>query len=110
VSLDVGNPVAGAIGERLCRPDLVGNDVLDLTGGKRNSAAAETPEVGKTGMRADRDAAFLCEFECTGHDLRIAGMKPAGDVSRRYERQHRGIVTTPIGAVSFAKVGIEIYF
>jgi hypothetical protein len=104
----VGDAVVAIGGERLGGADLVGHDALDFGGGKWNPAAAETPQVGQARMCAHRDAALFGSVEGLRHDLRIAGVKAAGDVRRGDDGQHGLVVAALVGAETFTEIGIEI--
>ena len=59
-------------------------------------------------MGADRDAFGLRGGKGLRHDLRIAGMKAAGDIDARDDIEHGGIVADPVGAKTFAAIAIQI--
>ena len=68
--------------ERLGGADLISDQPLDLAKRDGNAPPSKTPQVRKTWMCADRDAFILSQTKSAGHDLRIAGVKAAGDVRR----------------------------
>jgi len=101
--------VAGCGRNRLQRADLVGDEVLDL---RRLQAWDRPPpeavQVAISRMRADADAARFRQFNRAAHDVSIAGMEAAGDVHRRRQLDHRGVIAHFPRAKSFAEIAIEI--
>src|ERR1700682_3789512 len=59
-------------------------------------------------MRSDRDPLRLRGAENLCHDLRIAGMKAAGDIDARHNIEHGVVVADPVGAEPFAAIAIQI--
>jgi hypothetical protein len=105
---DVSDAMARIGGKRLRRADLIGDEPLDLAGRERNAAPAESPQVGKSWMRANPYAARPGNAEGMGHDLWIASMKAASDIGRGHDRKHCVVITAAIGTETFAKIAIKI--
>ena len=59
-------------------------------------------------MRADLHPACQREADHAVHDRRIAGVKAAGDVGGRHQRQHRRVIAHAPGAVALRKIGVQI--
>src|SRR3978361_1054207 len=109
MSLDVGHCMAGGGCDRLQRPDLVGDQVLDfgrLHAGDR--AAAEAVQMAVARMPPDADAGRVRTLSRLAHDIGIAGMEAAGDVDRGGKLDHGGVIAHFPRAKSFAEIAIEI--
>src|SRR5262249_31998938 len=75
-----------------------------------NAPAAKTVEVHEGRVRTDGHAFALCrEYRLSHHDG-IARVKPASDVCRRDEAQHRVVIADLVGTKAFAHVAVQIYF
>ncbi len=72
--------------------ELISDDALDLGEGQRQAAAAEALQIGKAGMRANSDAVPRRQRYGGMHHIRIAGMKPAGNIGRADDAEHRRII------------------
>ena len=103
--LDVGDGVAGIGRERHRRPDLVGDQPLDLPRAVRDHPPPEAGKVGIAGVGAHRDAIGLRGREGAGHHLGIAGMETAGDIGGGHDLEDRGVVADPPRAEPLAHVG-----
>src|SRR3984893_15539163 len=108
MNLHIAEPRPGISGKCVRGADLIGDEPLDFSRRERQSAAAEPPEIGKSRMRAGRDSLGLRRLEGPCHDLRIAGMKAAGDIDARDDIEHGVVVADPVGAETFAAIAIQI--
>ena len=89
-------------------PKLIAHDIAERLVAEIDAAAAEALQIGKAGMRADADIARHGPRHGARHHIRIARVKPAGDIGGADDLQQRGIVAHGPGAEAFAHVGIEI--
>ena len=108
VSLDVLEPDALGTREGLERADLVQDEVLDLRRRHAHRAAAKSDQIRKARVRANRNAVVASEAYCSPHDLRVAGVIPAGDVARGDVLHERGILAERPPPERFAQVTVEI--
>ncbi|MCY1557080.1 hypothetical protein D9M68_938950 [compost metagenome] len=108
MGFDVRDGVTGVTGQRHSRTDLVGNEALNFAGRVRNHPATETPKIWKTGVGPHCYALGLGLGEGGSHDLRVAGMQSAGDVSRGNDVEDRVIVTHFPRTKAFAHVRVDI--
>src|SRR5256714_86803 len=74
----------------------------------RDRPPTKTVQVAISRMCADADAARFRQFNRAAHDVGIAGMKAAGDVHRRRQLDHRGVIAHFPCAKTFAEIAIEI--
>src|SRR5215212_7198369 len=106
---DVSHLVTGRGRDRLQRPDLVGDQVLDLRCLEAgNWTAAKPMQVAVARMSADADPAGLRKLDGPAHDVRVAGVKAAGDIHGCGKLDHCGVVAHLPSAKSFTEIAIEI--
>src|SRR4051812_22341895 len=59
-------------------------------------------------MGPDADAARFGELHGVAHDIGIAGVEAAGDVDRRRQLDHRGVIAHFPGTKALAEIAVEI--
>src|SRR3990172_12890407 len=92
------------------RADLVAEIISYLVRSHGHRAPPEPHEVWKRGMGADRHAMSGRGRHNLSHDMRITGVKPAGDVRRGDKREDRFIGPHLPRAEAFAHVTIQINY
>src|SRR5688572_12241367 len=91
------------------RADLVGDDVFEMLRVHVDAAAAETPEIVESGMRADADPLLFRALDDATHRDGISGVKTARDARRANDFQNGVVVADVIGAVSLAHVRVQVH-
>src|SRR2546423_2347957 len=109
MSFDVSHFVTGRGRDRLQRPDLVSDQVLDLRCFQaRHWTAAKPMQVAVAWMSADAHPTGLRKLNGLAHDVRVAGVKAAGDIHGCGKLDHGGVVAHLPSAKSFTEIAIEI--
>ncbi len=106
--LDVAKIRASRTGERGDRPDLVHDRRLKVGRSHLQIAASESREIRVAGVGADGHAGSHGAGHRPLDDERVAGVKPAGNVDRRDERDESVIVADLPGSEALADVGVEV--
>ena len=88
--------------------ELIGDRPLDLGGRHWQRSPPKAGEIGKRNMRPDGDAERLRLNEAARHDIRVAGVKTAGDIGAGHDAQHRGVIAHAPNAKTLAQIGVEI--
>src|SRR5207248_9503992 len=71
---------SGKAGQRTC---LVDHIVSEVCGGDHHGSAPEPQDVGKRHMGTNLYPSTSCRLQRPPHDVRVAGVKAAGDVDSR---------------------------
>ena len=106
----MGKAASGSLAERGERAYLVLDERLCLGGRNIHISSAESDEIGKARMRADRDAVIAREGDGLLHHERIGRMETAGYVGGRNIFYDLIVEPQLIVAEALAEIAVKIYF
>jgi len=110
VGLDMSQRRAFGPGDGVQRANLGQYAVEDLAGRHRQSPPPEALQIGVTRMGADRDTESNAQMDRRPHDLRVAGVRAAGDVGAGHLAQNRRVIAQCPTAKAFTTIGVEVNF
>ena len=106
--LDVRQPHTLRRGDARQRADLVGHQVLDLSGLDGHLAPAKPIQVAQAGVSAHRDAVSARQGYRGAHHSWIAGVETAGNIGRGDVRHHALVIAVALSPGGLAHVGIQV--
>lgn len=106
----MGKAASGSLAKRGERTYLVLDERLCLGGRNTHISSAESDEIGKARMRADRDAVIARESDGLLHHERIGRMETAGYVGGRNIFYDLIVKPQLIVAEALAEIAVKIYF
>ncbi len=108
VGLHMDERDAVGTGEGRQRPDLIEREGFQFRRRQLQDTAAESLQVGVTGVGADGDPGLHRQRHRLRHHRRIAGVQPAGDVCRGDHRHERRILAQRVAAKTLAQIAIQV--
>jgi hypothetical protein len=90
-------------------PNLVYDQILNLTRRRSNVSSAEPNQVGKSRVGTHRNAMLPSQSDRLAHDPGVARVKSARDAGRCNGRHQEGVLAELVGPKRFTHIGIEIY-
>jgi hypothetical protein len=90
-------------------PDLIHDEILDLTLRRSNVPPPESNEVGKAWVGTHRNAMLPGQRDCLAHDPRVASVESARDAGRRNGGHEKGVLAELIRSKRLPHIGVEIY-
>src|SRR5262245_22877512 len=92
----------------LQRSSLITERILQFSIRQLHGPTSKSGQVRRPGVDSDTHTIAQRQIDATAHGLRIASMKPAGDVCRRDQRKDLFVRRGAVNSKTFAEVTIDI--
>jgi hypothetical protein len=88
--------------------DLLGDEILDLSGVEVVFSATERLTIRQPGMRADAQAVLLRDRGRSANQVRASGMTATSDTDGGDERHQCGVEGQSFGTVALPHVAVQV--